>query len=351
MQGPERPSSSTPSIESLPGAPSLASLQAREAQRRLKLRLSLSRSPRTIGGVLTRILRVNAAVAFLAPTICGAALSWWEVGRFHTATFWFSVGAMLLVTLGANALGEYRDYKSARSVNVTTGHDPLITGYGLMAHGKVAPAIALNLGYMLLTAGALCYLWLALLSGWPSLFFSIMTLLLIYGYVNPPLRYAYQGWGVGEAGIFLGYGLLPFLNSYLVQGEMLSGLALAVSVAFGLLVAVIFGNYNLIYERRDWLMRKRTLVVECKPSRALDCHATLILLAYVVILLIVSVAYLPLVTLITIAALPTALGAYSQLRRNHLAPEDSYQLYKTTINATIWTGLLFSLALIGDKWF
>jgi 1,4-dihydroxy-2-naphthoate octaprenyltransferase len=335
----------------LPGAPSLASLQAREAQRRIWLRLNLSRSPRTLWGIFTRVLRVNAALALLAPTVCGAMLSWWEVGHFDQLTFWFSLGAMLLVTLGANSLGEYRDYKSAQSANVTTMHDPLITGYGLMVHGKIAPAIALNVGYMLLTAGALCCLWLALLSGWPSLFFSILTLVLVYSYVNPPLRYAYQGWGIGEVGIFLGYGLLPFLNSYLVQGERLSGLALLVGAAFGLLVTVILGNYNLIYERRDWLMRKRTLVVELKPPRALDCHATLILLAYVTILLIVSVAYLPLVTLLTIAALPTALGAFSQLRRNQLAPEDSYQLYKTTVNATIWTGLLFSAALIGDKMF
>jgi 1,4-dihydroxy-2-naphthoate octaprenyltransferase len=329
----------------------LASVQAREAQRRLRLRQLLNQPPRTLLSVFGRVTRFGMALALTIPVICGTTLAWWETDRLNWLALAFNLCALLGVALGVNALTEYDDYRRASRSNVVTAPAPLATGYGLMMHGKFSPVIALNLGYILFAVGAMCCLWLALLAGWPSLFFSGLSLLLLYGYANPPLHYSGAGWGLGELGLFLSYGLLQLLNSYFVQSQTLSSLAVAISVPFGLLALVLFFNYNFLFERRDWLMRKRTLVVDLKTPRALDVSATLILLAYIAILLIVSMAHLPLLTLLTMLALPTALGGFSQLRRELLTSEDSFHLYKTTVQAMIWTGLLFSAALMVNKLF
>ena len=49
-----------------------------------------------------------------------------------------------------------------------------------------APVLLLNLGYLLLVLGGLCAFWLAVLTGWPILFFSGSSFLLLIGAVLPP---------------------------------------------------------------------------------------------------------------------------------------------------------------------
>ena len=96
-------------------------------------------------------------------------------------------------------------------------------------------------------------------------------------------------------------------------------------------------------------MHKRTLVVNLSTPRALDGSALATVAVYIAILCIVSLSHLPLSTLVTLAALPTALGVFSRLRSTQITTEDRFLFYRTTVNAAIWTGLLFSVALISDK--
>jgi 1,4-dihydroxy-2-naphthoate octaprenyltransferase len=105
-------------------------------------------------------------------------------------------------------------------------------------------------------------------------------------------------------------------------------------------------NYNLLFERRDWLMRKRTLAVSLGPLRALDVSALLIVAVHVSIVAIVSLAQLPFSVLTTLLALPIALGALARIDRERVATEDLFPVYKAGVVASLWTGLLFCLALV-----
>jgi 1,4-dihydroxy-2-naphthoate octaprenyltransferase len=349
VPGPDHLLASTQPINPL-GADSLAALQAREAQRRLRLRLLLNQPPRTLLGTLAHMTRWRAALALTMPVFCGAMLAWWELGQLNPLTLGFHVATVFTLALGIHALMEYHDYKRALAANAQSENELLATGYGLMMHGRVAPELAVNLGHILLAISILCSLWLALLAGWPALFFMILSFVLIYGYTSPPFYSGYRGWGLGELSLLLGFGLLPVLNSYYVQSGALHWLACVVGLPFGLLSMLIFFNYNLVFEHRDWLMWKRTFVVEVGPLRALDIGSLLTVAVHVAILAIVSLAQLPFSTLLTLAALPFALNAFSQLRRETITVEDSFQLYRTTVTAMLWIGLLFSTALIANRW-
>jgi 1,4-dihydroxy-2-naphthoate octaprenyltransferase len=335
----------------------LPAAQARNATTRLRMQAAIHRAPRTLVGMFVRLTRANAAVALTMPTLCGAILAWWQLGTFYSLPFIFYLGSVLTMALGMNALHEYSDYiyaYKAISAGEMTVHSALhaetmMTGYGLMVNGVAAPAVALNLGCWMLTASLLCSLWLALLVGWPMLFFSGLSFVLAYAYAHPPIQYGYRGWGLGEIGIFVGYGLLPIVGSYYSQGHTLSWLPIWVSLPLGLLSTLVFFNYNLVHEYRDWLMHKRTFVVSIGAERALDVSAVVVLIVYIAILCIVSLSHLPLITLVTLAALPIALGVFSRLRRSQVTPEDRVFLYSATVNAMIWTGLLFSFALISDR--
>ncbi|MFN8487105.1 MAG: prenyltransferase [Caldilineaceae bacterium] len=321
---------------------------------RLRLYKAMHRRPRTPIAIATRLTQSHSALALTMPTLCGAILAWWELGKLSNLTLLFSLGSVLLLALGMQTLAEYCDYTHARkdpnATEITPRLEPLITGYGLMMQGVVQPSTVASLAYWLLTASILCTLWLTMLIGWPILFFHGLSFLLAYTYATPPVQYSYRGWALGEIGVFLAYGLLPLVGSYYTQSHTLSWLPLWVSVPFGLLPLLVFFNYNLVHEYRDWLMHKRTLVVNLSTSHALDTSAIVSVLIYIAILCIVSLAHLPLSTLITLAALPTALGVFSRLRQTDVLPEDRYWLYKTTVNAALWTSLLFCIALFTDKW-
>jgi 1,4-dihydroxy-2-naphthoate polyprenyltransferase len=350
IDGPDHHFTFTQPINPL-GAESLASLQTREAQRWLRLRIALNRRPYTLLGTIASLARLRAALVFTLPVICGATLAWWESGTLNGWALIFNLLAVLALTLGMNTLNELRAYKNARLAHAVDDHEPVATGYGLLAQGYIEPEIALNLGYLLVTMGILCNLWLTMLVGWPALFFTGLSFLLAYTYAHPPIKYGYWGWGLGEIGLLAAYGALPLINSYYVQGQALTWLAGAVSIPISLLCAIIGFNYNLLFERRDWRMRKRTIAVQIGPLRALDVSALLVIAVHVTIVGIVSLARLPFSTLLTLATLPMALGVYAQLQRDRFSQEESFLLYRVSVNAALWTGLLLSLALITDKLF
>ncbi|CAN5874476.1 prenyltransferase [soil metagenome] len=341
----------TPNQQSLPVA------QTRTDAVRLRQHAAIHRAPRTVWEMFLRLTRANAAIALTMPSLCGAILAWWQLGIFHSLSFIFHLGSVLTMALGINALNEYCDYQHAQKA-VSTGDmtvqsapraETMMTGYSLMNNGVTTPTVALTIGYWMITASLLCSLWLTLLVGWPMLFFSGLSFILAYAYAHPPIQYGYRGWGLGELGVWIGYGLLPIVGSYYSQGQILSWLPIWVSLPLGLFSMLIFFNYNLVHEYRDWLMHKRTLVVSIGTERALDLSALVVLAVYIALLGIVSLSHLPLSALVTLAALPIALGAFSRVRRAQVTLEDRVLLYSTTVNAMIWTGLLFSFALISDR--
>ena len=141
------------------------------------------------------------------------------------------------------------------------------------------------------------------------------------------------------------------MGSYFIVSRTIDWLPVWVSVPFGLLAVLVFFNRNLIHYRRDWLMRKRTLVVALGPLRTFDISVLLTLIAYTSLLAIASLAHLPLSILVTLAALPLALGSFSRLRDEQPRVEDLFRLHLSTLNASIWTGILFCAALLADKVF
>ncbi|MEZ4863514.1 MAG: prenyltransferase [Caldilineaceae bacterium] len=299
---------------------------------------------------MIRLLHWRAAVALLAPAVCGAILGWWTTANFNPSTLLLYLLGSFFTVLGMNVLNDYRDFRAAvQSADVKFTGGIFATAYHLLATARVQPGIARTYAHLLLLLGAIFQGALVLLIGWPVLFFYGLSLLFLYAYGAPPVRYGYRGWLLGEIGIFFSYGLLPFVGGYWVQAQSLSWLPLWVSIPFALLTVLLLQSYHLIHYRRDWLMQKRTAVVLAGPTRTLDISALLALIIYAALLCIISVAHLPLIALSTLAALPLPLKALSRRRDEPLTVEDAFQLHFVTVSAIIWTGLLFCGALLANR--
>ena len=307
--------------------------------------------PSSLWGAFTLIARFEMAVALSIPVVVGAVMGWWQIGSFSTVTFLFTFVSVFAAALGINLLHEYHDFLRSREQETRAVDEPFVTGYGMMAAGAIEPLVVRGMAHILLALAFVCNLWLTLLAGWPVLCFAGFAFLLAYFYAVPPIHYGYRGWGLGSIGVFLCCGLLQTTGSYYVQSGTLGWLPIWASVPLGLLVMVTFLHYNIIHYRRDWALRNRTLAVTLGLERALDLSALFTVLAYVTILMMVALTPAPLWALISLGAMPIALGPFANVRRDQLSPNDCFNLYGAVVSATILTGLLLGLGFWADKIF
>jgi 1,4-dihydroxy-2-naphthoate octaprenyltransferase len=117
----------------------------------------------------------------------------------------------------------------------------------------------------------------------------------------------------------------------------------------GLLALLIVYNYNILRYRRDWIIRKRTLVVSLGLARGIDLSVVIAVATYGAFVLMASLGLLPLWTLLSLGGLPVMLGAYSNIWRSNRQADDLSNLYVTTLNAAVITCVLFCLALGLDR--
>lgn len=355
MQATEHNFSSTqrfraPTVERSTLGEEALSTEARRIQQRL------IQAPTTRRQLWTRLMQMRLSVALLASTIAGLVLALSQADSFSWAQQGVTISLLLLgntlTILGTNLLHELHDYRRACQTPDTQRNQTIFaTGYHLLAAEFVYPTPVQWTGYSLLFGGFICYMGLLVQVGWPLLFFYVGSLLLLYTYSAHPVRFGYRGRALGEIGLFLGYGALPLLGSYYTVSHHLTRNALLVTIPFGLAAILLFGNYNFIHHRRDWLMHKRTSVVVLGHKRVLSLHAIVTLSIYVAFLCIVSLTYLPMIALVTLGALPLNMRVYSRLYGTEIGLEESFLLYRATITGMIWTTFLFCLALLINHFF
>jgi 1,4-dihydroxy-2-naphthoate octaprenyltransferase len=341
---------STQPIKPLPGQPvAVAKVTLSVADKRLQQ--WLYGAPASQGALLWRLLHLRLVLALWMPTLAGAMLGW-HSGAVDPRTVALLLSGNFCMILGIHLRNDRWDYQYAvKSNDVKFIPQLFATPYHLLAAGQISVAQLGRLSDGLLLASVVGQVGLYLLVGWPVLFFYAVTLLFLYTYSTPPTRYSYRGWGIGELGVLLGYGLFPLVGSYFIVSQSISWLPVLVSLPFGLLAVLSIFTHNLLHYRRDWLMRKRTLVVSLGPLRTFDVSAMLTILVYAALLAIASLAHLPLSTLVTLAVLPLALRGFSQLRSEQPPVESVFRLHLATLQVTIWTGLLFCVVLLADKTF
>ena len=300
---------------------------------------------RTLAGLLWRMLRVDIALALAMPALVGAFLGAWVNGGMAWLPFAFTIAGIFCVAVAHQAYVAVGDLRHSLLPGARPTNDLPDTAFAALSSGALPLPLLTSLAHLLLLVGVMCGLWLALLAGWPVLFFGTLSLLLIAASFAAPIRYAYRGWGIGELGICLGLCLLPLVNAYYIQTLHLSWLPLFGGLPIVLLALWILLAQNLGSRRRDWLMDKRTLPVITGAERAWDLGAVVTVLAYTSMLLVTVAARLPLWLLAGLATLPLAQGSFADIPRSDVTPEDGYRLRDAAVKATIWTGILTCAAL------
>lgn len=304
----------------------------------------------TMLGSLMRVARLRTSLALSAPAFSAAVLAWWQLGNdWQTFPLLFALLGVVSSAIGMNMLTEFHDYRRSLMLTEQMSNSEATTGFDILVSRRISPGFAHSIALFALVLSALCMAWSAVLGGWPIFFFGTLSLLLTATYASPPVHYAYRHWGLGEIGVWLNFGLLQMLLGYYAQASTLTWTPFWLSIPFGLLAVLSVHNFNFIYHHRDWLIRKRTTVVQFGTERTVDLSAILIVAVYVAFILIASLAVLPLWILVTLLALPSALRIFQMIDREVMDLHEGVALSRSTANATLLTSLLFCIILFIQK--
>jgi 1,4-dihydroxy-2-naphthoate octaprenyltransferase len=285
-------------------------------------------------------LRPDVTLVLVLPTAVSAVIGGWWIGQFTWTTFLFATISVLLSALAFQVLTAYQDFQQSLRIDAHPATDLPGSAFTLQQNGVLSPALLLNIGALFYTASILCGLWLALFAGWPILFFGAIAFLLQIGAVASPLRFAYRGYGLGEASVFAAFGVLPLISAFYAQTQQLSWLSVLGGLPIALLLILVVLSQNLTTRRRDWLIGKRTLAVIFGSARSVDFNALVTMLAYISLLAVTALTPLPLWYLVGLATLPLAMGVFSEIERNLAMPDDAVRLRSAAVKAVFWTAVL-----------
>lgn len=303
-------------------------------------------APPSLWQALASAQRLDLAAVLTVPAVFGVICAWWATGL----TPWLEIGFFAVATfcaaLGYQALAAVTDFECSRTADIPAAEDLPGTPFALLTNGDLPIGLLLSSGLLALTIAGLSTLWLALLAGWPVLFFSILGGLIMLGAVLPPVRFAQRGLGIGELALTLVFAVLPLVAGYYIGARSLSWLPIAAGLPLCVLVFLIFFSQNQATARRDWLLGIRTLPVLLGSARAFDLSVVLTVAAYALILVDVIVARLPIWLLAGLATLPLVMGALAGMVRTDVTAEEGYRLRSAVSKAVIWTALLLSAALL-----
>ncbi|MDQ2890439.1 MAG: 1,4-dihydroxy-2-naphthoate polyprenyltransferase [Gemmatimonadota bacterium] len=276
--------------------------------------------------------------AATVPVLIGAAVAIDERFTFRPLVFLVTLAAALLIQIGTNFANDYSDFHRGADHEGRLG--PLrVTQSGLISHDAVRRGIIIAFG---LAAILGCYL--AWIGGWPIVAIGVASILCGLAYTGGPWPFGYHG--LGDAFVFVFFGLVAVTGTAYLQTGSWSTLAIVASIPPGLLVTNILVINNLRDLPTDSAAGKRTLAVRIGAPATRAQYALFTAIAYAIPAVVALAGpparrwlLLPLLTLPLGAALVrTILGGVSGRELNPMIRRTGLLLLSF--------GVLFSIGLI-----
>ena len=318
--------------------------QAHKYMERLSRETGRTVRPRLpFGWLFLRATRLPFLSATVVPIGIGIAVAGLH-GRWHWWPAILTLVAGMCVHLGLNVANDVFDTQSgADAANVTptqfSGGSRVIL-YGLMTMGQMQ---LLSLGFYAVGLGIGLYLAITR-AFWPILTIGILGAAISYFYTAPPVRLVHRG--LGEIGVFLGFGPIMALGAYYVQARSFSWEAVYASLPVGILVALILYVNEVPDRPGDAAAGKRTLPVRLTREQAIQGYAAAVAVAFALILAGVLTGFLPAATIIALAPIPLAAGVYRGLRRHYESPYELMPWMGKNIQLHLSTGMLLILGYL-----
>ena len=242
--------------------------------------------------------RPRTLTAAAAPVILGTGLAF-RNGAFR---FWLAAATLvcaLLIHIGTNLANDYYDHVRGGDTEDRVG--PL----RLTQAGLLPPKAVRNGAFLVLGLALALGLYLVWIGGLPILLIGVASLVCAVAYTGGPYPLAYHG--LGDAFVFLFFGLVAVGGTYWVQALAYSSEVFLAGSGMGAMATAILVVNNLRDIHTDERVGKRTLAVRIGPSATKAEYALLVLFSLAVPVLGITEFRWGTWTLLTLlAAIPLA---------------------------------------------
>lgn len=221
--------------------------------------------------------RPRTLPAAVAPVLVGTALAGYA-NVFHPLRFAAALIGALLIQVGTNLSNDYSDARRGADAEDRLGPVRVTAG------GLVPPRQVLLATYLTFGLAVLVGIYLIVVAGWVLLVIGAASILAGVAYTGGPRPYGYEG--LGEAFVFLFFGLVAVAGSYYVQVRHLQWEPFALAVPVGLLAAAILIVNNVRDIDSDRRAGKRTLAVRIGRARSRTMYAVTVSVTYALVLAI-----------------------------------------------------------------
>lgn len=221
--------------------------------------------------------RPKTLPAAVSPVIIGSAVAFAEQSfRFGPALAAF-LGALLL-QIGANLANDVFDFEKGADQHDRLG--PMrVTQAGLLSPTAVKTGM-----WITFALAAICGIYMTLVSGWFILLIGLLAILAAIAYTGGPFPYGYKG--LGEIFVFIFFGFAAVCGTYYAQTKNISQLAVLSSIPVGLLIVAILVVNNVRDYESDKAANKRTLAVHFGLEWARQEFVSIVILAFVIVVLL-----------------------------------------------------------------
>jgi 1,4-dihydroxy-2-naphthoate octaprenyltransferase len=245
--------------------------------------------------------RPRTLPAAVAPVLVGTAAAVHWYGSFpRPLAFVAALVGSIFIQIGTNLANDYSDAR--RGADTADRLGPVrVTSAGL-----VTPKRVLRATWVAFAIAVACGIYLAAVAGWVILLIGALSIAAGVLYTGGPRPYGYAG--LGEAFVFLFFGLVAVNGSYYVQLEGLDWLPFGLSVSVGCLATAILVVNNVRDIETDRRAGKMTLAVRTGRHNAVVLFRLLVLGAFVVLPIALVGGEASLLPLIGFLALPLAVG-------------------------------------------
>jgi 1,4-dihydroxy-2-naphthoate octaprenyltransferase len=189
------------------------------------------------------------------------------------------IGA-LAIQVAANFANDASDAKRGADAE-RVGPPRMVTA------GAITPRQMWTATWLTIAVAGLCGVWLITIAGWVVALIGVASIAAMLTYVGGPVPYGYRA--LGEASVFLFFGLVATVGSRYVHDRSAPADAWWLGVVMGLLAADILVANNLRDIETDERAGKRTLAVVLGRDRTRTLYSTMLLGAFFVIALAAAV--------------------------------------------------------------
>jgi len=183
-----------------------------------------------------------------------------------------------LLQIGANLANDVFDYEKGADQHDRLG--PMrVTQAGLLSPKDVKTGM-----WVTFALAAICGIYMTLVSGWFILLIGLLAILAAIAYTGGPFPYGYKG--LGEIFVFIFFGFAAVCGTYYAQTNTISQLAVLSSIPVGLLIVAILVVNNVRDYESDKSANKRTLAVRFGLEWARQEFVSIVILAFVTVVLL-----------------------------------------------------------------